>query len=80
MGASEEVAQVDEFAVAFVLNVDGTPAVLASTDLLAIDCNVLLRADNGKWDDALNLTVSRIAVKVLQWGNHLDLRIHRDFL
>lgn len=35
MGTSEEVSQIDEFAVVFVLNVDHSPSVLASTDLLS---------------------------------------------
>lgn len=35
MGASEEVTEVDEFAVPLVLYVDGTPAVLASGNIAA---------------------------------------------
>lgn len=35
VGASEEVSEVDEFAVVLILNVDDTPSVLATTDLLA---------------------------------------------
>ena len=35
MGAGQEVSEVDEFAVALVLDVDDSPSVLTSTDLLA---------------------------------------------
>lgn len=37
MGAGEEIAEVDEFAVVLVLDIDGTPAVLAAAHLLAVD-------------------------------------------
>ena len=53
MCAEEEVAQVDEFAVSLVLNIDNTPAVLAAANLLAIDNDGLLRANNGERDKAL---------------------------
>lgn len=53
VGSEQEVSQVDEFAVVLVLNVDDTPAVLATTDLLAIDNNVALRANNRKRNQAL---------------------------
>jgi hypothetical protein len=46
VGAGQEVAQVDKFAVVLVLDVDDTPAVLAAANLLAIDNNGLLAADN----------------------------------
>ena len=39
MGAGEEVSEVDEFAVVLILNVDNSPSVLASTDLLASNDN-----------------------------------------
>lgn len=35
MGTGQEVSEVDEFAVALVLDVDDSPAVLAATDRLA---------------------------------------------
>ena len=35
VGAGEEVAEVDKLAVPLVLNVDGTPAVLASGNVAA---------------------------------------------
>lgn len=53
MGACEEVAEVDEFAVLLVLDVDGSPAVLATTNSLAVDVDVLLAADDCEWDDGL---------------------------
>lgn len=53
VGSEQKVSQVDEFAVVLVLNVDDTPAVLATTDLLAIDNDVLLRANNRKRNQAL---------------------------
>lgn len=57
VGAGEEVAEVDELAVVLVLDVDDTPAVLASTDLLASNNDGLLRSDNSEWNDILH-TVS----------------------
>ena len=35
MGTGEEVSEVYEFAVVFVLDVDNSPSVLSSADLLA---------------------------------------------
>ena len=35
VGAGKEVSEVDEFAVVLILNVDDSPSILASTDLLA---------------------------------------------
>lgn len=54
----EEVTQVDELAVLLILDVDHTPSVLATSDLLAVDNDVLLGADNGERDQALLLLVS----------------------
>lgn len=53
VGAEQEVTKVDEFAVLLVLDVDDAPAVLAATDLLAVDNDVLLRSNNGEGDQAL---------------------------
>jgi hypothetical protein len=53
VGSGKEVSEVDEFAVSLVLNVDNTPAVLATADLLAVDDDVLLGSYNGEWDDFL---------------------------
>lgn len=54
VGAGQEVAQVDELAVVLVLDVDDTPAVLAAANLLAVDNNGLLTADNGEGDNVLH--------------------------
>jgi hypothetical protein len=35
VGAGEEVSEVDEFTVVLILNIDDTPSVLATSDLLA---------------------------------------------
>ena len=51
--AREEVAQVDEFAVAFVFDVNGAPAVLAAADGLAGDVDAVFAADDGEGDDGL---------------------------
>lgn len=53
MGAGEEVAQVDEFAVSLVLDVDGAPAVLARGDGLAVEGEAVLGADDCEGDDGL---------------------------
>lgn len=55
MGASKEVPQVNEFAMALVFHVNKAPAVLPATDLLAIDQDVLLTADHSEWDDVLHM-------------------------
>jgi len=67
MGAEHEVAQEDEFAVVLVLDVDDAPAVLATSDLLAIDDDVLLRSDNRKRNQVLDLLVqnSLLVIKLL---------------
>ena len=49
----EEVTEVHEFAVSFVFDIDDTPAVLTTTDGLAVDDHVALRADNSEGDHAL---------------------------
>jgi len=42
MSAGEEVAEIDEFAMVLVFDIDDTPAVLAATDLLAANNDGLL--------------------------------------
>jgi hypothetical protein len=54
VSAGEEVAEVDEFAVLLVLNVDGSPSVLAAANSLAGDVDVALAADDGEGDDRLH--------------------------
>lgn len=58
VGAEEEVAQVDKLAMVLVLYVDDAPPVLTSSNLLAINDDVLLRADNGEGNEALLCVVS----------------------
>lgn len=53
MGASEEVSEVDEFAVLLVFDIDSSPAVLAAANSLAINVDVALAADDREWDDGL---------------------------
>lgn len=56
MGAGQEVAQVDEFAMVLVLDVDDTPAVLTTAHLLAIHDNGFLTPNNGERNDVLHIT------------------------
>ena len=53
VGAEQEVSEVDEFAVVLVLDVDDAPPVLASTNLLAVDNDRLLGANNSEGDQVL---------------------------
>lgn len=53
VGARKEVAQVHEFAVVRVLNVDDTPAGLAAAHGLAVDDDGVLRAHDSERDYAL---------------------------
>lgn len=69
--AEEEVPEVDELAVLLVLDVDDAPPVLAAADLLAIDDDVLLRADDGEGNKALLQLATTLALS--QDITHLDL-------
>lgn len=53
MGAEQEVSQIGELAVVLVLDVDHAPAVLAATDLLAVDDDGLLGANNSEGNQVL---------------------------
>lgn len=53
VGASEEVSEIDKFTVVLVLHVDHAPPVLTAADLLAVDDDRSLAADNGKRNDIL---------------------------
>lgn len=53
MGSEEEVAQVNEFTVGLILDVDDTPSILASANLLAIHNDGLLGSDDGKGNKVL---------------------------
>lgn len=59
VGAGQEVAEVNKFAVVLVLDVDHTPAVLAAAHLFSVDNNVLLASDDGEWDNILDSLESR---------------------
>lgn len=58
VGTGQEVAQVDKLAVVLVLDVDDSPAVLAAANLLAVDHNGLLTADNREGNDVLQISWS----------------------
>jgi hypothetical protein len=51
--AEKEVAEVDEFAVVLILDVDNTPPVLAAPDLLAVDNDGLLGTNNSEGNEVL---------------------------
>ena len=65
VGACEEVAQVDEFAVTLVFDVDGAPAVLAAANGFAADVEAVFATDYGEGDDGLVGSVSgkRVGLK-----------------
>lgn len=53
MGSGEEVSQIHKLAVVLILDVDHTPTVLTTTDLLSVDDDRLLAANNCKGNDIL---------------------------
>lgn len=53
VGTSEEIAEVDEFAVVLVLDIDDTPLVLSAANSATVDVECLLAADDGKRNDGL---------------------------
>ena len=55
MGTGEEVAEIDEFAVVLVLDVDRTPSVLTAAHLATIDIHGLLAANDGERNDGLDV-------------------------
>ncbi len=56
--AGEEVAEVDEFAVVLVLDVDDAPSVLTAADLSASDDDGFLGAYDGEGDHVLGLELA----------------------
>jgi hypothetical protein len=50
MGTRQEIAEVHEFAVVFVFNVDCAPLVLSRTDSSAVDCEGFFGTDDGERD------------------------------
>ena len=57
----EEVPEIVEVAVLLVLDVDETPAVLSTTDGLAVDDDVPLASDHRKGDEGLRHRVAMAA-------------------
>ena len=78
----EEVAEIDEFAVVLVFDVDDAPSVLAAANLLAVDDNGLLGANDGEGDQALrSMLVHRlpghgVAVMVELFGEMKQKRMN----
>jgi hypothetical protein len=60
MRPCKEVTQIDKFAMIFILNIDHTPAVLATTNLLATNDNGLFTPYNGKWNNVLLLALTKV--------------------
>lgn len=60
VGTGKEISEVDEFAVVLILDVDDSPSVLTSTNLLASNNDRLLRSDNGEGNDVLNTMLADI--------------------
>lgn len=58
VGTGKEVSEVDEFAVVLVLNIDDSPSVLTSPDLLASHDDRLFRSDNSEGDNVLNIILA----------------------
>lgn len=63
-----------------VLNVDNTPSVLATADLLAINNDRLLGTDNSEGDEALNRLLVNVQLGMILRANYLDLSVNRLFL
>jgi hypothetical protein len=59
MRASKEIAEVDEFAMVLVFDIDHTPAVLASANLLSTNNDGLLATNNGEGNDVLLIHVRK---------------------
>ncbi len=78
--AEQEVSEVNEFAVVLVLNVDYTPSVLASTDLLAIDNDALLGTNNSKRNKALHTQLAGDLTPKGEHATNLDLSVNRTLL
>ena len=53
VSASEEISEVDEFAVSLIFDIDRSPAVLTTADSLTVHVDVVLATDNGEGDDGL---------------------------
>lgn len=80
VGAGQEVAQVDKFTVVLVLDVNDTPAVLAAANLLAVDNNGLLTANNRERNDVLYSEVNIESVQLYLGRAYLDLSVDSTLL
>jgi hypothetical protein len=79
VGTGQEVAEVDKFTVVLVLDVDDTPAVLAATNLLAVDNDGLLTTNNGERNDVLsNINIESNDLSLIQ--AYLDLGVDGTLL
>jgi len=71
MRPGQEVPEVDEFAVVLILDVDHTPAVLATPNSTAVNRDGLLTSDDGKRNHRLDLRVDGglfvVIVLVVVW-------------
>lgn len=65
MRPSEEVAQIDEFAVCVVLDVDDAPPILAATNLPASNVDGFFTTDDGERDDILDLSVDSALIIIM---------------
>jgi hypothetical protein len=59
----KEVAEVHKFTVVSVFNVDHSPTVLTSTDRFTIDEHVVLRTDNSKRYNFLEIRESTLIIE-----------------
>lgn len=65
-----------------IFNIDDAPAVLASTNGLAVDEDVALRANDGKWDHVLLDRVRLSFGMAYRWQNytHPNAFVELNFL
>lgn len=54
MGASQEVPQIHKLAVVLILHINDAPSILTATNLLTIDNDCFLTADDSEWNDILH--------------------------
>lgn len=76
VSAQQEVAQVHKLAVVLVLNIDDAPAVLAATDLLAIDDDGFFGTDDGEGHKGLDVVAQGTLLIVELFvvvGEHLEV-------
>lgn len=78
VGTGQEIAEVHEFAMVLILDIDHTPAVLAAAHLFSVDNNVLLASDDCEWNNIL-ASISNIHV-YHACSTYLDLDVHHALL